>query len=87
MPCVISAVALDHPGIVHNLSHAVSQKGANVESLESSCAPAPLTGSPLFTLEMVCSLPKEIAFGQFKEALEQVGKDLGVDLSVRLLKS
>jgi len=87
MPCEVTAIALDHPGIVHNISHAVARRGANIESLESSSAPAPLTGSPLFTLRMVCSLPEAVRFGVFKTELEEVGVELGVDVTVKLLKS
>jgi glycine cleavage system transcriptional repressor len=87
LPCEVTAIALDHPGIVHNISHAVARRGANIESLESSSTPAPLTGAPLFTLRMVCSLPEEVRLGVFKSEIEAVGDELGVDVSVRLLKS
>jgi glycine cleavage system transcriptional repressor len=86
MPCEVTAVALDHPGIIHSISHAVARRGANIENLESSSAPAPLTGSPLFTLCMVCSLPESVPFATFRSELEAVGLELGVDVVVKLLQ-
>jgi glycine cleavage system transcriptional repressor len=85
IPCELIAIALDNPGIMHSISHAVARRGANIESLDSSSAPAPLTGAPLFTMRMVCSLPEDVRFATFKAELESVGNELGVDVAVKLL--
>jgi glycine cleavage system transcriptional repressor len=85
IPCEVTAVALDHPGIVHTISHAAAQSGANIESLEPHCTPAPVSGSPMFTLKMVCSLPEQLRFRDFREKLEVAGADIGVDVTARVL--
>ena len=81
-PCVIQAVAMDHPGIVHRLSHLVTQQGANIESLDTHTTPAPTTGTPLFTVRIVCRLPVQVDFDGFKEELAKVADELDLDLCV-----
>src|SRR5262245_41945657 len=47
LPLRIEAVALDHPGIVNEVAHALAERGVNIESLTTRLANAPMSGSPL----------------------------------------
>jgi glycine cleavage system transcriptional repressor len=85
IPCEVTAVALDHPGIVHTISHEVAKCGANIESLETRSAPAPVSGSPMFTLTMLCCLPRELRFQDFRDRIEAAGVEIGVDVTARML--
>ena len=47
VPCLVTAEALDHEGIVRAVSRALHGVGVNIVSLETTAYEAPVTGSPL----------------------------------------
>jgi glycine cleavage system transcriptional repressor len=83
LPCVVTAEALDHEGIVHAVSRALHGVGVNIVSLETSAYQAPDTGTPLFRLEARIDLPPEITVEQLRKALDVVAEDENLDIEVR----
>ena len=75
-------VGQDRPGIIANVSRIISQFGANVEELHSSCESAPMTGETLFQAQAKLSVPKGRSVENLREALEAIASDLMVDLSL-----
>lgn len=57
VPYEVEVVSLDHPGIVHEVASFFSARGINIEDLNTSSYAAALTGSPMFSLEMMISIP------------------------------
>lgn len=59
VPYNINVVAMDHPGIVHNLSNFFAQRGINIEELATDTYPAPHTGTPMFSVNMTVGIPAD----------------------------
>ena len=53
----IQVDALDHPGIVKEIASFFSDRGLNIEEMETGTYAAPHTGSPMFSLQMVIRIP------------------------------
>ncbi len=85
MPCVVSAEALDHEGIVRAVAVEISRLGINIVSLETSAYNAPVTGSPLFRLEAHIDLPEGVSLAQFRRHLDEVAQRENLELDVRSL--
>lgn len=72
LPYRVSVTAMDHPGIVHRVADFFSNQGINIVDLRTETAPAPHTGTPLFSLAMTIELSArssgpqlEASFGEF----------------------
>jgi glycine cleavage system regulatory protein len=72
----------DHEGIVHKVSAYLASEGINVESMETTVVPAPITGSPLFHMDAVIKVPSNHSLSELNEKLGQIGEELGVDVGV-----
>jgi glycine cleavage system transcriptional repressor len=59
VPYSINVVAMDHPGIVHNLANFFAQRNINIEELSTDTYPAPHTGTPMFSVNMTVGIPAE----------------------------
>jgi glycine cleavage system transcriptional repressor len=57
VPYHIEVVAMDHPGIVHNLADFFSKLNINIEELATDTYPAPHTGTPMFKVDMIVGIP------------------------------
>jgi glycine cleavage system transcriptional repressor len=82
IPYLVRGYAMDHPGIVHALAHEIATLGANIEELETSTRPAPVTGTPLFDVRMRVSLPLEVSVHQLRKRLTEVADQRNIDISV-----
>ena len=78
----VRAVALDHQGIVHRFAQAVAERGVNILELKSDKSPAPVSGAPVFSMEMTVSVPAEEKPSGFREALVKIGEEAGVDIEI-----
>ena len=85
IPYRISAVALDHPGIVQAIASAVAAEGINVASLDTQTAPAPITGAPVFNLHMTVEVSPAVPMAKLKAQLTAIGEKEGIDISVEPL--
>ena len=85
IPCVVTADAIDHEGIVRAVALAISHLGINIVSLETSTYNAPITGSPLFRLEAQIDLPQGVSLAQFRRQMDEVAHLESLDIDVRAL--
>ena len=63
----ISVTAMDHPGIVDNISAYLSQHQVNIEDLQTQVYPAPHSGTPMFKLVMQVQIPGHNLHAQFQD--------------------
>ncbi len=82
VPYRVHAVALDHPGIVHELAGFYSQRAINVEDMHTETYAAPLTGSPMFSLEMVVNIPARIGLSELKDQFFDFCDELNLDATI-----
>ena len=79
LPYRLSTTAMDHPGLVQSVAHTLRELGVNIESAESALQPAPLTGAPLFAMELVLSVPVKTRVSELRERLAEVCDELNID--------
>lgn len=80
---VLTVYGADHPGIVHAVSSVLAQHGVNICDLQTRVTSA---AEPIYVMSM------ELALGEadpaaVSEALERVGAEAAVDVSLRALDS
>jgi glycine cleavage system transcriptional repressor len=85
IPCVVTAEALDHEGIVRAVALAISKMGINIVSLETAAYNAPVTGSPLFRLEAHIDLPQGVSIAEVRHGMQEVARAENLDIEVRSL--
>lgn len=82
LPYRISTWAMDHPGLMQSVAHLLGSLGVNIESAETSLSQAPYTGAPLFTMELVVSVPASTPVAELREALGHLCDELNIDWSL-----
>ncbi|MBI4460133.1 MAG: ACT domain-containing protein [Acidobacteria bacterium] len=85
IPCRLLASCLDHPGVVHQLSSALSMKGINIESLETTTQEAPMSGTPIFRLEARLSVPPKVNLHDLRREFDEIGKHENIDIEFSVL--
>ena len=78
----LELIGLDRPGIIRDVSHALSLRGVNVEELETSCESAAMSGETLFRARAHLRLPAGSGLDELRAALEKIAGELMVDLSL-----
>lgn len=78
----VDVVGNDRPGIVKELSAAIVKAGGNVEELTTGLESAPMSGHPMFRAHGVISIGTDVDAASLAAAIENLGGDLTVDVSV-----
>ena len=79
---IVDVVGNDRPGIVRELSAAVANAGGNIEELTTGLESAPMSGHPMFRAHGIVSIPENTATEVLIAAIECLGGDLTVDVSL-----
>jgi glycine cleavage system transcriptional repressor len=82
LPYRIKVHGADHEGIIHEVAHYLSQHGINIESVESETTPAPLSGSPLFTMTAHVVVPPGLSGQSWEAGIEGIGSRLNLEVEV-----
>lgn len=77
----LEVVGQDRPGIVREITHALSAQGINVEELATECVSAPMSGEPLFQAKAKLLVPGEVALDKLRQTLENAVPGMTVELS------
>ncbi|MDB6028163.1 MAG: amino acid-binding domain protein [Verrucomicrobiales bacterium] len=81
----LEIVGHDRPGIVRQISQALSQYGVNVEELHTECESAPMSGETLFKAKATLHIPASCKVSELRARLEKIAQDLMVDFSFQQL--
>ena len=60
LPYEVEVVAMDNPGIVHEIAHFFSGRNINIDDLHTGTYAAPHTGTRMFSLHLTLSMNAEI---------------------------
>jgi len=82
LPLRISAWAMDHPGLMQSVSHLLASLDVNIESAETSLSAAPHTGTPLFAMQLLVSVPATTHVSRVREELGRLCDELNIDWSL-----
>ena len=86
LPYEIEVTGADHEGIIHEISHHLALQGINIESMDTSSTPAPMSGAPLFMMKGIVLVPPKLNFHAWSDALEEIGDKLNVNVKVGMVK-
>jgi len=78
---MVTVYGADHPGILHAFSQAVAQRGVDITDLTTR-----LVGEdeePIYALMMELALPNGADAAELRAALERLGTEQAVDVSLR----
>ncbi len=79
---LLDLMGLDRPGIVREISHALAERGVNIEELTTDRTTAPMSGELLFRSRARISVPPRTDPDRLRERLEQLAGDLMVQITL-----
>ncbi|PIE41905.1 MAG: glycine cleavage system protein R [Gammaproteobacteria bacterium] len=82
LPYSVQVVALDNPGIVHDIAKFFGDKHINIEEMHTGTYAAAHTGTPMFSLEMTVNIPSSVALASLKDEFVGFCDDKNLDASI-----
>ncbi len=82
VPHQIQVRGADHEGIIHEVAAYLSERGINIESMNTETTPAATSGTPLFSMDARVIVPQALLSQSWQAALDGVGQRLNVDINV-----
>ncbi len=79
--CEIEAQGEDRAGIVARVCRALADHRVNIADLRSATLPSP-SGASLYRLTVQAEVPENLDLAQLSKDLDQVGAELGVEVSL-----
>jgi len=86
LPYQIEVLGADHEGIIYEIAQQLAELGINFEDVETTTAPAPMSGTPLFKMQATVLVPPNLPFHKWSDALEEIGDKLNVTVEVTMVK-
>lgn len=82
VPYQVEVHGADHEGIIHDVAAGISQRGINIESMETGTSRAPVSGVTLFNMSALVLVPPGLADTDWIAALDEAGQRANVDVEV-----
>jgi len=86
LPYKLTASCMDHPGIVYQISNALSRMGVNIESMETKTHAAPISGTPIFQLEAVLAVPASANIAELRQRFSEIQRQENIDIELAAAK-
>ncbi|PYV90097.1 MAG: glycine cleavage system protein R [Acidobacteria bacterium] len=84
LPYKLTASCMDHPGVVHRLSRVLSLLAINIESMETKTYLAPVSGTPIFRLEALISIPAKLNVKALRGRFAEIEREENIDIDLSL---
>ncbi len=78
----VEIVGQDRPGIVSQITRAMTAHRINVDELSTECTSAPMSAEQLFIARARVRIPDTVSMETLRDELEEIAADLMIDLSV-----
>jgi glycine cleavage system regulatory protein len=85
LPYRLTGRALDQAGLVHHVANVLRTLNVNIESMETTLEAAPVTGAPVFAMDLVIAVPSDTPIHQLRDELARVCDSLNIDWHLALL--
>jgi len=82
VPCHISVVAIDNPGIVYEIARFFSAKHINIEEMHTGTYPAAHTGTPMFSLTIEVGIQKALLANGLEEEFISFCDEKNLDATI-----
>ena len=79
LPYRLTGRALDQPGLVHQVANVLRSLDVNIESMETTLESAPVTGAPVFAMDLVLAVPHDTPMPKLRGELARVCDALNID--------
>ena len=86
MPYAVNVVALDNPGIVHEIAKFFSDKAINIEEMHTGTYSAAHTGTQMFSLEMIVNIPSATSLAALKDEFVNFCDDKNLDATIEAFR-
>jgi glycine cleavage system transcriptional repressor len=86
LPYLVEVVAMDHPGIVHQLADFFASRAINIQDLSTHTYAAPHTGTPMFAVHMSIGIPNQLHIGTLREEFVDYCDALNLDAILEPIK-
>lgn len=86
MPYSVEVVALDNPGIVHEIAGFFGDKAINIEEMHTGTYAAPHTGTQMFSLQLTVNVPNGVSLSKLKEQFVSFCDDKNLDASIEAFR-
>lgn len=86
-PYQIEVRGADQEGIIHHVAQTLAQRGINIESMDTGTTAAAMSGDPLFSMTALVLAPPSAPREDWQPALDQVGREMNVDIVVSALNA
>jgi len=80
---VFEIIGNDQPGIIQQITAALTKHRVNVNDLSSECSSAPWSGDPLFKARAEVQIPQDCEISKLRNDLELIAADLMVDIQFK----
>lgn len=80
LPLKIELTAMDHPGIVQKVVNTLRQHDINIQSMNTEITRAPLSGAPMFELNLEAAVPAEKPIAKVKDEISRLAAEMNLDL-------
>lgn len=87
LPYGVDVVSLDHPGIVHSLASFFSQRGINIEDMNTACYAAAHTGAPMFSVHISVGIPSNLHIAALRDDFMDFCDTMNLDAVLEPIKS
>ncbi|HNV10973.1 MAG TPA: ACT domain-containing protein [Propionibacteriaceae bacterium] len=78
----LTVLGNDRPGIVREVSAALSRHGVSIDQMTTDTRDAPMSGGSLFEAEVVARVPPQADLAALRADLERLATEIQVDISV-----
>ena len=85
LPFRLTASCMDHPGVVHRISSVLSNLAINIESMETKTYLAPVSGTTIFRLEAIVSVPADLRIQTVRSRFNEIEREENIDIELVLL--
>jgi glycine cleavage system transcriptional repressor len=85
VPYRLTGRALDQPGLVHVVAALLRSLDVNIESMDTTLEAAPVTGAPVFAMDLVLAVPVEASLRTLRTELDEVCDPLNIDWQLAAL--
>ncbi len=72
----------DHPGIIHDVSHALAERGISIAELSTEIREAPMGGGTLFEAHATLHAPEELSLAELLAAAEKLEDELAIHIEL-----
>ena len=86
LPYGVDVVALDQPGIVHNLARFFSRRNINIQEMVTTGYAAAHTGTPMFSVHLTVEIPAHMQISVLREEFMEFCDQLNLDAVIEPVK-